>query len=159
MTFPTGTTISTLNVDSPDDDPSLARVDIYQLILTVNAIVASANSAQGVALLDGLGRIPGSRLPGTFSPSGIMQFQPGAGVVNINNVLRLAQLYTVDLGLVNGTQDPTVGDLIFLQDGDAGEPCLSCYDGSKWRIVRLMTEVGDVGGVLTAVSTLTAEAD
>jgi hypothetical protein len=159
MTFPTGTTISTENVDSPDDDPSLARSDIYNLIVAVNAIIASANQNQGVVLLDSGGRINSARLPGNLAPTGTLNLQPSTGVVNVQNVLRLAQLFSEDLGTVSGTQSPSAGDVCYLTDGDAGQPCVAVYDGTQWRVLRLMTSAGSALITFTLDSTLTAEAD
>ena len=160
MTFPTGTVISTANLDSPDDDPSLARVDLYNLAVAVNNIIASANGNQGVLILNSSGKIAASLLPATFTTaSGSINIQPGNGVVGLNRVLRLQQTFSADLGSANGTQSPTAGDLIYLVDGDAGRPCLGCYDGTRWRVVRLATQVGDVGASITARVTVTAEAD
>ena len=160
MTFPTGTVISTANLDSPDDDPSLARVDLYDLAVAVNNIIASANGAQGVLVLNSSGTISASLLPATFSTaSGSINIQPANGVVSLNRVLRLQQTFSADLGAVNGTQSPSAGDVTYLVDGDAGQPCIGCYDGANWRIVRLMSQVGDVGASITATATLVAEAD
>lgn len=160
MTFPTGTTISTTNLDSPDDDPSLARADLYDLVVAFNQLVASVNAAQGVMTLDAGGKVSSSYLPGTYqTSSGALTLQPGSGVVNIQKVLRLAQIFTVDLGTAKGTTSPAAGDLCYLVDGDAGQPCLGAYDGSQWRIVRFMTQVGDVGASITAEVTLEAAAD
>lgn len=156
MTFPTGTEISTANVDSADKDPSLARVDILNLINAVNSIISSANTAQGVLVLDGTGRVTASRLPATLAPTGNLGLQPTSGIVNVNNVLRLAQIYSSDLGSTTGTATPTAGDVVYLVDGDGGQPCLGCYDGSAWRIVRFFTTVGDVAASLAATTTLTA---
>jgi hypothetical protein len=160
MTFPTGTTISTANLDSPDDDPSLARVDLYNLAVAVNDIIASANTAQGVLILNSSGTIAATLLPATFqTSSGALTLQPNNGVVNIQKVLRLAQTVTADLGTALGTTSPSAGDLCFLTDGDAGQPCLGCYDGTAWRTIRFMTEVGDVGATVTGTATLSATAD
>lgn len=160
MTFPTGTQIPTTNVASASSDPSLARQDFYDLITAFNAIVASYNSSQGVLVLDGSGLVPAARLPANYATAGGLFLQPASKVVNISNVLRLAQTFTADLGFGGtGTDAPNEGDLCYLVDGDVGRPCLGVYDGTKWRIVRLMTQVGDVGGTLTAQTTLTAEAD
>lgn len=160
MTFPTGTTISTANLDSPDDDPSLARVDLYNLAVAVNNIIASANSTQGVLILGADGKVSTAYLPGTYqTASGSITLQPNSGVVNISKVIRLAQIFTADLGSATGTTSPSAGDVCFLTDGDAGQPCLGCYDGSQWRIVRLMSQVGDVGATVTATATLVVEAD
>jgi len=160
MTFPTGTTISTANLDSPDDDPSLARVDLYNMAVALNAIIASVNSAQGVLILNGSGKVAATYLPATYSTaSGALTLQPNNGIVNIQKVLRLSQIVTADLGAATGTTAPSAGDICYLTDGDAGSPCLGVYDGTKWRIVRFMTQVGDVGATISATTSFTAAAD
>lgn len=160
MTFPTGTQIPTTNVASDASDPSLARQDFFDLITAFNAIIASYNQSQGVLVLDGSGLVPSSKLPAYYATVGGVFLQPATKVVSISNVLRLSQTFTNDLGSVGtGTDSPVAGDICYLVDGDAGQPCLSVYDGTKWRIVRLATQVGDVGASITATSTLTATAD
>lgn len=159
MTFPTGTTIPTTNLDSPDDDPSLARADLYNLVVAFNNLVASENSASGVLVLNGSGKIPSSYLPGSIVVTGTLALQPSNGITSINAALRLSQIVTADLGTATGTTAPSAGDLVYLTDGDAGQPCLGCYDGSKWRIVRFMTQVGDVGAVITSTASISATAD
>ena len=159
MTFPTGTTISTANLDSGDDDPSLARVDLYNMAVAVNAIIASANAAQGVLILDASGKIAGSLLPATFqTTAGNITFQPASGVVSLQKVLRLSQIVTADLGSATGTTSPVAGDLAYLTDGDAGSPCLAVYDGAAWKVVRLMTTVGGVNAAFASAFTITATA-
>lgn len=159
MTFPTGTVISTANLDSPDDDPSLARADLYAAVVALNQLIASVNAASGVLSLDGSAKIPAIHLPGTYAVTGGVTLQPSNGIVTLQRVLRLQAIVTADLGTATGTASPSAGDLIFLTDGDAGSPCLACYDGTKWCVVRLMTQAGSVGATLTATATLTAEAD
>lgn len=159
MTFPTGTVISTSNVDSASGDPSQARVDIYNLITAFNQLIASKNTANGVFVLDGSGKVAGAYLPTNYQVTGTVNVIPSTGIVSINNVLRLTQVYTADLGTETGTTSPVAGDCCYLVDGDAGSPCLGVYDGSNWRVVRLMTTVGDVGASLESEATLTAEAD
>lgn len=160
MTFPTGQSVSTTNVASSTADPSLAREDIYNLITLVNQLIASANAAQGVLVLDAGAKVSSTYLPGTYSTtSGAITLQPNSGVVALQKVLRLSQIYTADLGTATGTTSPSAGDVCYLVDGDAGTPCLGVYDGTKWRIVRFMTQVGDVGAALTSTTSLSADAD
>ena len=159
MTFPTGTTISTLNLDSPDDDPSQARVDLLSAVQALNSIIASENAAYGVLVLDSSGKIGVSYLPSTLQPTGTLTLQPTAGVVSIRNALRLYPTVTADLGVALGTTSPSAGDLVYLTDGDAGRPCLGAYTGTAWKVIRLATTVGDVGAAITATATLVAEAD
>lgn len=158
MTFPTGTTINTTNLDSADDDPSLARADLYAAVVALNQLIASENTALGVLVLNGSGKIAATYLPNNYTVSGNIAMTPSTGVVTLNRVLRLTQTVTADLGTATGTSSPVAGDLIYLTDGDAGQPCLAVYDGSSWKVVRLMTRVGDVGAALTATATLTATA-
>jgi hypothetical protein len=158
MTFPTGTVISTANVASSTSNPSLARADIYDLITAVNSIIASYNEAQGVLVLSGTGKVSSEYLPANIVVTGNLQLQPTTGVVNIQNVLRLAQINTVSLGSLSGTASPTAGDMVYLLDGDRGNPCLGVYNGTAWKIVRLATTVGSAGAAITARVTLTATA-
>lgn len=160
MTFPTGTTISTANLDSPDDDPSLARADLYNLAVAVNDIIASANSSQGVLILDAGGKVAGSLLPATFTTTaGNIALNPNSGVVSLQKVLRLSQIVTADLGSVTGTTAPSAGDICYLTDGDAGDPCLAVYNGSNWRVIRFAMIAGSAAAALTTSATLSATAD
>ncbi len=154
MTFPTNQTVNTTHLDSPDDDPSLARGDLYTLVTLFNQIVTSVNSAQGILVLDGSGQIAVNQIPVNLAVTGDLTLQPSTKVVKIQDVLRLQPRYTAD----NVALTPTTGDMIYLVDGDAGGPCLSVYDGSNWRVVRLMTTVGDAGAALLATTSLVATA-
>lgn len=157
MTFPTGTVISTTNVESADSSPALARADIYNLITAFNQLVASVNSASGVAVLNGDGTLSSDYLPANYVKNGTITFFPENKIVNIKDVLRLTQRVTADNSLLTSS---SAGDIIYLTDGDAGNPCLAVYNGSAWKVVRLATTVGDVGAAISTTEfTLTATAD
>jgi hypothetical protein len=157
MTFPTGTVISTTNVEAADSSPALARADIYNLITAFNQLVASVNSASGVAVLNGDGTLSSEYLPANYVKNGTISFFPENKIVNIKDVLRLTQRVTADNSLLTSS---SAGDIIYLTDGDAGNPCLAVYNGSAWKVVRLATTVGDVGATIsTTAFTLTATAD
>jgi len=158
MTFPTGTTISTSNVSSADGDPSLARVDIYNLITAVNQLIASVNAASGVLVLDSGAKIDTGYLPGTITVTGDQTISPSSGIVSLRNVLRLRQIQYVQLGSMAGTASPSAGDLCFVTDGDGGRPCIAVYNGSIWRVVRLGTQVGPSAAAITSAFTLSATA-
>lgn len=160
MTFPSGQSVATTNLSSSDADPSLAREDLYNLVTLFNQLIASANGSQGVLVLDSSSKVRAVNLPGTYSTTtGDIALQPNSGVVSLQKVLRMSQIYTADLGSVTGTTSPSAGDICYLVDGDGGRPCLGAYDGTHWRIVRFATQVGDVGAGLTATFTLSADAD
>ena len=141
MTFPTGTTISTANLDSSADDPSLARVDLYNTVVAVNSIIASANAADGVLVLDGANKVPVAQFPTTLNPSSDINFQPSTGIVKIQSLLRLSPSYIDDLATDYPT--PELGDIVSTYDGDGGSPCLSMYDGTNWKIITLGATVNN----------------
>jgi hypothetical protein len=118
MTFPSGTTISTANLDSADDDPSLARADLYNMAVAVNSIIASENTASGVLVLDGSGQVPSANMPATLNPTSTQTISPGNKIVNIRDVLRMQQRYVEDNALLTSS---TAGDIIYLVDGDGGD--------------------------------------
>jgi hypothetical protein len=65
--FPTGTVLSTTNIDAEGDDPSLFREDALDLVGTVNAIVGSLGDPQGIVPLESNGS-GGARVPAAFMP-------------------------------------------------------------------------------------------
>lgn len=135
MTFPTGTTISTANLDSATDSPANARADLLATVNAVNSIIASENAANGVCVLNGSGKIPSSTIPAQITlSSGVQVINPTDGIVNIRDVLRMQQMSSVDiLALV----DPVAGDIAFATDGDSSAPALCIYDGDDWRTLNL----------------------
>lgn len=158
MTFPTGQAINTSHLDSDADDPSLARVDLLALAQAVNQIIASQNAASGVLVLDSSALVPVNNINGYMAVTGDISLRPSTGVINVRNVLRLNQLDVLDLGTAIGTTSPTAGDLCYLLDGDAGQPCIGCYDGAAWKVIRLQTTVGGSAAALTSTVTLSATA-
>jgi hypothetical protein len=132
MTFPTST-IATANLDSATDNPSLARADLLQAVQSLNTIISEANTADGVVVLDGSGKISTARLPTTITVTGTQIIQPSTGFVNIRDVLRLTSQPKSDIDLI---VDMVAGDIAYCSDGDAGDACLAVYDGTDWlRVV------------------------
>jgi len=128
MTFPTST-ISTDNLDSAADNPSLARGDLLQAVQSLNSIITDANLAGGVVTLDALGRITTSQMPTTIAVTGTQVLQPSTGFVNIRDVLRLTAQPKSDIDLI---VDMLAGDIAYCTDGDSGAACLAVYNGSDW---------------------------
>lgn len=158
MTFPTGQQINTSHLDSDSDDPSLARVDLLALAQAVNQIIAGANAASGVMVLDSSALVPVTNINGYMQVTGDISLRPSSGVINVRNVLRLNQLSVADLGSAVGTTSPVAGDVCYLLDGDAGQACIGAYDGAAWRVLRFQTSVGGAAAALTSTFTLSATA-
>jgi len=130
MPFPTGTTISTANLDSGTDDPSLARVDLYDAVVAVNNIISSADTANGLALLDGSGKYKSAKFPTTISVTGTQTISPSTGIVNIQDVVRLTALTNT---AISALATPQLGDIAISSNADAGNPAICFYNGSAWK--------------------------
>ena len=134
MTFPS-TQVSTANLDSAADDPSLAREDLLDAVTKLNTIIAEANTANGVCVLNSSGKIPSSTIPGQITlASGVQVINPADGIVNIRDVLRMQQMTSTEI-LALAT--PQAGDIAFATDGDSTAPALCIYDGTDWRTLNL----------------------
>jgi hypothetical protein len=157
MTFPTSA-ITTDNLSSGSSDPSLARADLLLAVQHINTIVSEANGAGGVAVLDGSARIASTRLPSTYSPSENLTLAPSTGVVKIQNVLRLQQLTTDQVLLL---ADSTDGDVVYVTDGDSGDPCLAVYANSNWNVLTFNqgTISKTVAATITSSSSIIAIPD
>lgn len=157
MAFPT-TQVSTSNLDSSADDPSLARADLLLAVQNLNTIVSGRDAASGVALLDGAGQLASNRLPSTYAPTQTLTLAPTTGVVKIEDVLRLQSLTTDD---VLALQDSADGDVVFVSDGDSGSPCLAIFAQTQWNVIPFNsgTIAKTVTATLAAVATITAIPD
>jgi hypothetical protein len=129
MAFPTGTTIPTANFDSATDNPADARADLLQTVQAVNDIIASENSASGVVVLTGGGKLPSSVFPTQITLStGVQVINPVSGVVNIRDILRLQPNTVADLEALTSE----AGDVAYCSDGAGGNECLAFYNGTDW---------------------------
>ncbi len=132
MAFPT-TTITTNNLNSGTDSPSLARTDLLAAVTALNTIISEADTASGVALLTAGGTYDSAKLPSTFSPGTTLTLAPSTGIVNIQDVLRLTALPANDIsGLTSA-----LGDIALSSDADGGDPAICFYDGADWRYLAL----------------------
>jgi hypothetical protein len=129
MAFPTGTTIPTSNFDSASDNPANARADLLQTVQAVNDIIASENTASGVLVLTGSGKIPSSTIPTQITLStGVQVINPASGVVNIRDILRLQPNTVSELTALTST----AGDVAYCSNGAGGNPCVAFYNGTNW---------------------------
>lgn len=135
MTFPTGQVIPTTNLSSSTAKPSDARPDLLLAVETINTIVADADSALGIPVLDGIGQIKSSQLPAQYSPSDDLVLAPTTAIVKIQDVLRLQVLPKANVLALTGS---VVGDLVLAADDLTGaNPKLAMFDGTNWKYVAL----------------------
>jgi hypothetical protein len=143
MSFPSSATqVSTDNLDSGADNPSLARVDLLQSVQLLNEIIAGQNAADGVLVLDGSGLVPGARFPQTmaYSGSGNQFISPANGVVEIQSVLRLAPLLKVQVEALN-TATLSSGSIAYCPDVTTGTAALVVWNGSVWKQIALGSDL------------------
>lgn len=70
MTFPSAPGFSKTNADQPADLLSLARVDVHNLMVDVEDIIAARGQVNGIAALDATTKVPVAQLPVNI-PNGI----------------------------------------------------------------------------------------
>ena len=133
MAFPSATTISTANLDSSADDPSLARADLKSAVDALNDIIDSENTANGVLVLDSNGKITSAMVPTTLAVTGTQTLAPSTGVVKIDDLMRLPTQTLAQLGTNHAS--PQAGDVVALSDGNAGAFGLAVYNGTAWKVI------------------------
>ena len=75
MAWPSIPTFSTANVDSPSDNPSLARVDIFNAMTDLGNVIDGRGQASGGAPLDAAAKVPIANLPITPVAEGLASWQ------------------------------------------------------------------------------------
>jgi hypothetical protein len=143
MSFPASTTqVTTDNLDSGADNPALARVDLLESVELLNEIIAGQNAADGVAVLDGTGSIPSSRLPQTiaYSGGGYQYISPLSGIVEIQSVLRLAPLLKVQVQALS-TATLSSGSIAYCSNVTTGTAALVVWNGSVWKQIALGSDL------------------
>lgn len=129
MSFPT-TTVNTTNLDSNTDDPSLARVDLLDAVNKLNDIIANADAALGVPILDGSGYIKNSQLPATISAAGTQTLSPTSGIVNIQSVLRLVPQSQATIVALTSPQEGDMAICSNITTANVGG--IAFYRGNVW---------------------------
>lgn len=118
--------ITTTNLDSPTDDPSQARAEIYTGLLRVKDVIAARGSASGVASLDATSKIPLAQLP--TGSGGVQSYDSDlAGVASLSANGIVARTGTgtfstralgVGTGLSISNGDGVAGDLSLSVSGN-----------------------------------------
>lgn len=115
--------VSTTNLDNANDDPSLARNDLYLALIELAAVINGRDTSNGVCPLDASSLVPNTKLPNTLisSSANDLTLTPNTGRVTVNDILKL------NPQTVNDLENLTVqaGDIAYCSNGDAGSPCLA----------------------------------
>ena len=148
MAWANSSNVSTDNVDSASDNPSLARADIYNAFLELKNVIAGRGAADGVASLDSNSKVPASELPNTLTSStGNLSLQPANERVAVTSVINLAPVAFASL-----PSSPAKGDIAFLTTDGAGatqnQPCY--YNGTRWNYFNNTANGGTDAAVATS---------
>lgn len=121
--------VTTVNLDSSSDDPSLARAEIYAALLELQAVIGGRNTASGVAPLDASSLVPAANLPNTLvsSAGNNLLLQPTTGIVGINYLLNLTDKTVSNLEALT----PVPNMIAMCSNGDGGGYCLAVYTGDN----------------------------
>ena len=108
MPFPLNTiSVSTLTSDT--QSPAEARPTLLQFVETLNDVIETANTAQGVVVTANTGRISSNLVPATIQTTGPLIFAPSDAVVNIKNILHLPFLTREQILAI---ENPDLGDVV-----------------------------------------------
>lgn len=131
--------VTTTHLDSATDDPSQARVELYNGLLELQNVINGRGTANGVASLNGSSKITNTQLPDTIvSSSGQpLLLQPSSGRVTIENIMKLTPRTTAQLEALSAFE----GDVAYCSDGDGGSKCIAIYNGTDWLRIALGTAI------------------
>ena len=130
MVWPTGQQATTDNLDSSTDNPSFARIDLYNALVMLNAMIASQNTGNGAVVTDAFNKILSDQIPNNIDIVGNLNLRPTSNRVGIRNLLNIEPKTAAEIALV---ELPQVGDIMIASDGDAGNPAVCFYTGTEWR--------------------------
>ena len=141
MSWGTVGNVTTANLDSGADDPSQARVEIYNALLELQNVINGRATANGVASLDANTKVPNTQLPDTIVSSAgqPLLLQPSSGRVTVQNILKLTPRTTAQLEALSAFE----GDVAYCSDGDAGSKCIAIYDGTNWLRIALGAAISE----------------
>ena len=133
MSWPNSQT--TNNLDNDADSPLLARPEIYNAVVALNAIIASRSANDGIASLGAGGKIPAGEIPNSLTSAGTtnITLSPGSGITTVEYALGLTAKSTAQL---ESLTEPA-GTLAYCSNGDGGNACLGLSDGLDWHRISL----------------------
>jgi len=131
MAWPTGQQADRSNLNSGSDNPSLARIDLYNALGYVNDMIASENAASGVVVSNAFNKISSNQIPNNVQITGNLSLEPDTKWVSVKNILNVVPLTTSQLQAL--TISWQLGDIAIVSDADAGDPAIAFYDGTDWK--------------------------
>lgn len=139
MAWGNSANVTTTHLDAATDDPSQARVELYNALVELAAVIDGRGQASGVAPLDATTKIDAQYLPDeiTSSATNNLILAPDSTRVAIEDIINLAPKTTAELEALDTAGDAIQGDVAYCTDGDAGAKCIAVFDGSDWLRISL----------------------
>lgn len=131
MSFPQGT-VSTGNLDTSTDQPSLARADLLELVTKFNELLTSYGAPLGIAGLDSFAQLPTSSLPTVPVSRGGTESTTASGA---RNNLGLGNSATLNVNTANGVANLNASKELKqnLKGAAAANPDFVWYADGTWR--------------------------
>jgi len=131
--------VTTVHLDAATDDPSQARVELYNALVELAAVIDGRGTASGVAPLDASTKIDAQYLPDEINSSSTnnLILAPDSTRVAIEDIINLATKTTAELEALDTAGDAIEGDVAYCSDGDAGAKCIAVFNGSDWLRISL----------------------
>ena len=145
MGWGTSGNVTTVHLNSGSDDPSQARVEIYNALVELQAVIGGRATSNGVAPLDASSKITNTYLPDTIASSFAtdLTVAPATNRTVFQNIISLTPRTVSQLAILTANE----GDIAFCSNGDAGNPCLavckgtSDSNGTEWFRISLGTQI------------------
>jgi len=140
MAWATIGNVTTTNLDSADDSPAEARVELYNALLELQNVINGRGTSNGVASLDASTKIPSAQMPDEInsSTSTDLTLDPATGIVAVEDIVKLNPITRATAYAVTGLAD---GMIAMMSDGDSTVTKPAYYSGGVWRYFDDNTEV------------------
>lgn len=139
MAWGNSANVTTVHLGSATDDPSQARVELYNALVELTAVINGRGASNGVASLDSNSLVPSTQLPDTFTTglTNNLILDPDTGRVAVQDIINLNAQTVSELNARTSIE----GDVAYCSNGDAGSPCVAVYDGTAWQVVSLGSNI------------------
>jgi hypothetical protein len=145
MGWGTSGNVTTVHLNQGSDDPSQARVEIYNALVELQAVIGGRATSNGVAPLDASSKITNTYLPDTIASSFAtdLTVAPATNRTVFQNIISLTPRTVSQLAILTANE----GDIAFCSNGDAGNPCLavckgtSDSNGTEWFRISLGAQI------------------
>lgn len=132
--------VTTTHLDSAQDSPAQARVELYNALIELQAVINGRGTANGVASLDSNSRIPSAQMPNEINSASAtnLVLDPSTSIVKIENIAHLQPISRSDAYAQTGLAD---GMIAMMSDGDSTTTKPAYYSGGVWRYFDDNSEV------------------